>query len=124
MWTWDIVIWWFRVMIGLWAVFLYFQNYFFYGCHDFIVQKLVEEKNGLFHLGPFLQLVKSFITLLNPSLQAWLSFPVSRHMQKASLPYLLLSCWRLKSQSQRAGIKCYCVQFRLETSYTEFTHAQ
>lgn len=58
MWTWDTVIWWFRVM-GLWAVFLYFQNYFFYGCHDLIVQKLVEEKMDFFVLACSCSLLKA-----------------------------------------------------------------
>ena len=64
------IIWWFRV-IRLWAIFLYFQNYFVYGCHGVIVQEIKtgRGKNWLFSFGPSFQLVKSFVTLLTPSLQ-------------------------------------------------------
>ena len=110
-------------MMGLWAVFLYFHSYFFYGCHDLIVQKLVEEKMDCFILAHSCSFLKAYNTLesISPGVAV---LPSLRHVQKASLPYLLLSCWRLNRQSQKAGIKYHCMHFNLETSQAEFMCAQ
>lgn len=58
MWTWDRAIWWFTE-IGLWPVFLYFQNHFFYGYHNVIVQKLVKEKMDFVILAHSFSLLKA-----------------------------------------------------------------